>query len=279
MRIRIRHETLYTFDPPAKSVLQTLRMTPRNHEGQHILSWRMDVDADCLLRSSEDSFGNIAQTFSVDGPLSVLRIVAEGDVETSDNAGVIRGGVERFPIEVYLRDTDLTVAGTPLREFASEAARGNEGTLDTLHRLMTSVHDTIKVEHAAKPYEMAAANAVLARKSGAAGDIGHVFASAARFLGIPARIVEGYYMPLLDEEGEAGGHSWAEAFVEGLGWIGFDAAYDVCPQENHVRVAMGLDRLGAAPVRTVRRTGDGTKADVRITLTPRGAQTQSQSQS
>ncbi|MDB5651506.1 MAG: transglutaminase [Hyphomicrobiales bacterium] len=280
MRIRIRHETHYTFDPPAKSTVQTLRMTPRNHEGQHIIGWRMDVDADCLLRASEDSFGNIGHSFSVEGPLTELTIIAEGDVETSDNAGVVRGGVERFPIQVYLRDTDLTLAGTDLRNFATDAARGNEGTLDTLHRLMTAVHETIKVDHSAKRYELVAANEILGRKSAAAADIGHVFVASARFLGIASRIVEGYYLPLPGEEGEPGGHSWAEAFVEGLGWIGFDAAHDVCPQENHIRVAMGLDRLGAAPARAARLGGDGTNVEVRIDLTPRGVQTsQRQSQS
>ena len=48
-------------------------------------------------------------------------------------------------------------------------------------------------------------------------------------------------------------HAWAEAWVEGLGWIGFDAANDICPDENYVRLATGLDYHFAAPVSGIRR--------------------------
>ena len=51
------------------------------------------------------------------------------------------------------------------------------------------------------------------------------------------------------------GHAWAEADVEGLGWVGFDPANGICPTEGHVRVAVGLDYLGAAPVRGTRQGG------------------------
>jgi transglutaminase-like putative cysteine protease len=40
--------------------------------------------------------------------------------------------------------------------------------------------------------------------------------------------------------------------VPRLGWVGFDTANCVCPAEAHVRVAVGLDALGAAPVRGTR---------------------------
>ncbi len=46
-------------------------------------------------------------------------------------------------------------------------------------------------------------------------------------------------------------HAWSEVFVGGLGWTGFDAAHDICPQDAHVRVATGLDALAAAAVRGV----------------------------
>ena len=46
-------------------------------------------------------------------------------------------------------------------------------------------------------------------------------------------------------------HAWAEAFDDGLGWIGFDAQYQLCPTERYVRLAVGLDAETALPVRTV----------------------------
>jgi transglutaminase-like putative cysteine protease len=74
-----------------------------------------------------------------------------------------------------------------------------------------------------------------------------VFISAARAMDVPARYVSGYLM--LDEavEQEAT-HAWAEAWVEGLGWVGFDVANQICPDSRYVRVATGRDYRDAAPV-------------------------------
>ena len=72
MRIRIAHRTEYRYDPPATGVIQVLRLTPRNHEGQYVVRWRIDVSADARLNAHEDAFGNLSHVFSADGPFSEL---------------------------------------------------------------------------------------------------------------------------------------------------------------------------------------------------------------
>ena len=37
MRIRISHRTTYRYDTPATGVIQMLRLTPRNHDGQYVV--------------------------------------------------------------------------------------------------------------------------------------------------------------------------------------------------------------------------------------------------
>ena len=49
------------------------------------------------------------------------------------------------------------------------------------------------------------------------------------------------------------GHAWAEAYVDNVGWVGFDPANGIAPAENYVRTAIGLDYREAAPVRGVWR--------------------------
>ncbi len=66
MRIRISHETVYRYDQPAGGVIQTLRLTPRNHAGQYVVDWRIDVSENCELFQHEDAFGNIVHTFDAD---------------------------------------------------------------------------------------------------------------------------------------------------------------------------------------------------------------------
>jgi transglutaminase-like putative cysteine protease len=81
------------------------------------------------------------------------------------------------------------------------------------------------------------------------------------------------------EEQEAG-HAWAEVKVPDVGWIGFDATNGISTGEAHLRVAVGLDYLGAAPIRGSRYGGGSESLAVHIKVdNPTGppfAMTQSQ---
>src|SRR5213079_1652891 len=96
---------------------------------------------------------------------------------------------------------------------------------------------------------------------------------AARSLGIPSRYVTGY---LVTPEGEAStaSHAWAEAFVPDLGWVGFDPTNGICPADGHVRVAVGLDYLSAAPVRGTRSGGGAEALTVMVEVDQAGRQMQ-----
>ena len=96
-----------------------------------------------------------------------------------------------------------------------------------------------------------------ALKRGVCQDLTHVFIAAARSLGIPARYVGGYFHRNDGVIEQDAGHAWAEAFVPELGWVAFDPANGICATDAHVRVAVGLDYLGAAPVRGTRYGGAG----------------------
>ncbi len=99
-----------------------------------------------------------------------------------------------------------------------------------------------------------AAEDVLASARGTPADLSHLFIATARSLSLPARFVSG---DLWQEEATATGAlaAWAEAFIPGLGWVGFDAGDDTCPTDAYVRVASALDQSGAAWVRAADRGG------------------------
>lgn len=273
MRVRIAHETVYRYASPANAVIQTLRLTPRNFEGQHVSNWRIDVDQDCRLEAQEDAFGNLTHTFTAAGPIEALTVRVDGLVETSDNAGVVRGAVERFPPALFLRETDLTRADAAIRAFAETIAEtaGRE-PLPLLHALMEATHSRLAYDRTAEPSE-AAAGVAFSRKRGDERDFAHVFIAAARYLGVPARYVGGYYLGR--PAGEDAAHSWAEAHVDGLGWVAFDATIPACPTKAHIRIATGLDHLSAAPVRSARYGGDGEVASVKVSIDQAARQVQS----
>jgi transglutaminase-like putative cysteine protease len=251
MRIRIAHRNVYNYDPPAAGVIQVLRLTPRNHEGQYVVRWRIDVSADTRLAAHEDAFGNITHVFSADGPISELNVEVDGEVETQNTNGIVRGTVERFGPSLFLRDTTLTQADRAIRDFAQSirAAKGGD-ILAELHTLLDRLYE--EMAHDSDDASGAANSAeAFARKHGPSRDLSHIFIGAAHCLGIPARYVGGYFRGG-DGIAAQAGHAWAEAFIPDLGWIAFDPATGFCPTDAHVRVAIGLDALGAAPVRGMR---------------------------
>ena len=273
MRIRIAHQTRYRYDAPPKGVIQTLRLTPRNHDGQYVINWRIDVSTDCRLDRQEDAFGNISHAFTADGPFTELAVTVEGDVETRDTGGIVRDAIEKFPPALFLRETPLTKPDEAILAFARSVRKETTGTeLDLLHNLLGRVNEIMTFDTDPTHTTTTAAEA-FALKRGVCQDLSHVFVSAARALNIPARYIGGYFYRD-DLVMQDAGHAWAEAFVPDLGWIAFDPTHGICPTESHVRVAAALDYLGAAPVRGTRYGGGGEALGVTIRIEQAAMQSQ-----
>jgi transglutaminase-like putative cysteine protease len=275
MRIHICHKTEYRYDAPPGGVIQTLRLTPRNHEGQYVASWRVEVSADCRLHQQEDAFGNIIHAFTAEGPFTALTVLAEGEVETQATDGLVRGGVERFPPTLFLRETPLTRADAAITSFARTArTEGNKDTLAVLHLLLEGLGKEIAYDTDPTNPGTTAVEAFAMRR-GVCQDLTHIFIAAARTLDIPARYVGGYFRREDGVIAGEAGHAWAEAFVPDLGWVAFDPTNGICTTEGHVRVAVGLDYLGASPVRGTRYGGGAEAMEVVTKVDQAGHQVQS----
>ena len=92
MRIRISHQTRYLYDSPARSVLQLLRVTPRDCGSQHVVAWRVEPSTEGHLRPFEDAFGNRCHQFSPDHPVDDLtlagRVGREGHLVVPHEPGL-----------------------------------------------------------------------------------------------------------------------------------------------------------------------------------------------
>ena len=266
MRLRIRHETAYRYLTPANRAIQVLRLTPRGHDSQFVVNWRIDVDHDCRLDTTVDPFGNTVNSFTVEGPLDGLVITAEGEVETQDAHGIVTGQVERMPPAVFLRDTMLTEADEAIRHLADEAAaRGGSDHVKVMHEIMNGIRARMRFEIDATDSGTTATEAY-AHGRGVCQDFAHVLVAAARHLGVPARYVGGYlYQPDM-AKGQDAGHAWTEALIPDLGWVAFDPANGISATDAYVRVAVGLDYLGAAPVRGTQYGGGGESLSVHVLI-------------
>jgi len=263
MRIRISHAISYVYAEPARHITQILRLTPRDHDGQHVMSWRIEPTIDGRLRATQDPFGNVVHTFSADGPIADMAIQVEGLIETTDLAGIVRGVTERVPVEVFRRDTLLTMPDAALTAFAEDVTRAAETPLSKMHALMEALHETLPCIETGQRTGLGAAAAFAAGES-IPQDLAHVFMTCARHLDVPARYVSGYVAQSDTLPHANGAHAWAEVHLDDYGWIGFDPANGLCPIDTHVRVAAGLDFADAAPVRGARKGGDGEALAVRV---------------
>jgi transglutaminase-like putative cysteine protease len=275
MRIRISHATTYHYDAPPKSVTQVLRLTPRNHDGQYVCNWRIDLSQDCTMHQRDGAFGNVSHSFTAEGPFDQLTVTVDGEVDTQDTNGIVKGAVERFPPALYLRDSPLTEADPAIVAFADDARdKAGPDQLNLMHALMLAINETMEFDVDPTEVTTTAAEA-FALKRGVCQDATHIFLAAARHLGIPSRYVSGHFYREDDQSVQEAGHAWAESYIEKLGWVGFDPTNGISPTEAHVRVAIGLDYLGAAPVRGTRYGGGGETLKVAVLV--RQASWQSQS--
>lgn len=277
MHLAIDHITRYTYSQPAAGIVQLLRLTPQEADCQQVVQWRIDIDADGHMSAFTDVHGNLCHMFYADRPVESITIEVRGTVITGDCAGMVRGTAERLPPLVYRRQTALTTITPAIAGFAEQHRRADR--LDTLHTLMLGVRDRMVFKPGVTE-AVTDADTAFGLGHGVCQDLAQIFIAAARHLGFPARYVSGHYAVADHPEQEAS-HAWAEAHIDDLGWIAFDPTHGVCATEGHVRVAIGLDSLEAAPVRGSRRGGglESLAVGVHGRETARGRKASSQSQS
>jgi transglutaminase-like putative cysteine protease len=138
--------------------------------------------------------------------------------------------------------------------------------------MMGAIRDRVDYRVGATSAATTASEALTAGE-GVCQDHAHIFIAACRAADVPARYVTGYLlMSDAAPETHDAHHAWAEAWVEGLGWIGFDVANRICPTDHYVRMATALDAYYAAPVRGTRRGGEAERLEVAVLVQQASAQ-------
>ena len=257
MRLKILHTTTYAFERPVSYGLQQLRLIPKSRHGQDVINWRMSVEGGTPETEFTDHHNNTVSLISFDPEASAIVVHCEGEVETSDLAGVVGKHGGFVPLWLFQRSTNLTRAGANVRGLAKGLKDEFDNELERLHALSARILQDVKYEIGTTHATTTAEEAV-EQGAGVCQDHAHIFVAAARALGTPARYVSGYLM-MEDRVHQDASHAWAEAHIEGIGWVGFDVSNGISPDERYVRVATGLDYTEAAPVSGV-RYGSGTES-------------------
>ena len=146
--------------------------------------------------------------------------------------------------------------------------------LNLLHHMLERLHDDDGLRHRSHPRRDHGRRSLRAQARGLSGSHPYLHRGRAQPRRFPPRYVGGYFHRDDGVDEQEAGHAWAEAFVPELGWVAFDAANGLCATDAHVRVAVGLDYLGAAPLRGTRYGGGGEVMSVKVRVDQASQQTQ-----
>lgn len=246
MRLSISHTTSYRFAEPVAHGLQRMRLTPKETQGQKILDWGMSYQGAHEQFSYDDQNYNHVTLVSVEEGTKEVVVTCAGTVDTEDNAGVIGRHAGHLPLWSFLSQTELTRPGPRIKQLIASVERSQGGMVPTLHNLSAVIREKVDYGTGETGVDTTAEEAVGAGW-GVCQDHAHIFIAAARSLDIPARYVSGYLM-MNDRIDQEATHAWAEAWVHGLGWVGFDISNQISPDPRYVRVATGRDYRDAAPI-------------------------------
>jgi transglutaminase-like putative cysteine protease len=278
MRFQIAHASAYAFSRPVYLEPHTIRLRPRSDGSQRLTRFTLEIvpppvgQTDCL-----DLEGNSVVQAWFSGLTDSLRITARSEVETlrenpfdfslgdpsfdrlpMEYADELRAGLAPYRSRDHADDAVVRFASI----VADETGRRPLPFLVALNRrIFQECRATTRDEGAPQP-----PGATLAARQGACRDLAVLFVEACRVLGFGARFVSGYHEGDPDQE-RRDLHAWAEVYLPGAGWRGYDPTLALTVADRHVAVAAGMRPERAAPIAgTFRGTGVSARLEADIQL-------------
>jgi transglutaminase-like putative cysteine protease len=285
MKLRVVHRTVYRYGDPATTSHHEARLTPRQSEVQRTITHELDFSPGPATRRARlDYFGNRTNYFGLIEPHRKLEVTATSLVETS---------------QVYLPEFELTPAwervaerlrldlrgdvlqatqmrfGSPLvprleslRDYAAPSFSPQCPVLVGVRHLMGRIHSDFAYDPGATDLSTPLATVMQLRR-GVCQDFAHAMAGCLRSLGLAARYTSGYLrthpppgQPRLI--GADASHAWVAVWVPDHGWVDFDPTNNLCPDQEHITLAVGRDFSDVTPLRGVILGGGRHQLEVSV---------------
>ncbi|MGB1562832.1 MAG: transglutaminase family protein [Sinimarinibacterium flocculans] len=270
-RYRIVHNTYYNFAAPVELGPHTLRLRPREGHDLRIEASTLEIDPPATLQWHRDAESNSVATARFSGRSAKLAILSELIVQqfpppTTDPCGATFSdtAVDEAVLSPYLGvvvDSQLTGWLPPTPRPATSAQ--SHAVLETLCRRVQQVlHYRVRDE----PGVQSVAE-TLQSGSGSCRDFAHLFIEAARSWGYAARFVSGYLHAAPSPDHFGATHAWAEVYVVGCGWCGFDPTLGRASGPEHFPVSVARLPESVPPVAGSITGPAGTTMDVGVWVT------------
>jgi transglutaminase-like putative cysteine protease len=248
---RVQHESSYRYDVPVQLGTHSLRLTPRASAGR-IISREIVVEPVPIERTeTTDAFDNHVTRLVFSGSTQVLRVESRFELDTWAPPA-LAPLAERLPLA---RPHDASLGAyldASVHPSVEQLARGialdvHGEPLAFLDRLTRTLHERID-RHVRPSGNAREAHETLAIGSGACRDLTVLFLTACRCQGLAARFVSGYQAQAQTPDGQRHLHAWAEVFLPGTGFRGWDPMHGVRVNDGHVPLCAAPEQAATMPI-------------------------------
>jgi len=279
-RFKILHRTYYNFSALVQLGPHSLRLRPREGHELRIQSSALDISPPATLRWQRDVEDNSVAIATFTEPARQLAIKSE----------VVIQQFNQDPLDFLLEDfaANYPFAYTPedwvlLSSYAECFGRTQPGpladwvaslwspgeqiqTYGLLQRLNDRIHQTMNYQLREEP-GVQSANETLTRRSGSCRDFAVLFMETARCLGLASRFVSGYLHAPPSPGNFGATHAWAEIYLPGAGWKGFDPTIGKMAGADHIAVAVSRLPDSVPPVAGTFTGPPGSSLNVGVWVT------------
>ena len=279
MKINVTHSTVYRYDFPVYLEPHIFRLRPRENSAQRLLAFDLRIaplpagTTECL-----DQDGTLALNAWFNAPTSELRVESRFTVQMlRENPFDYLLASEALQLPLWYAEP-LCAALSPYRndglvaesvkQYAKSTAFAVQwNTLSFLTSLSRQIFQTCR--QVTRPYGPPwTSDRTLGLQEGSCRDLAVLFCDACRAMGIAARFVSGYECAAANNSmnNDSYMHAWAEVYLPGIGWRGYDPARGLAVSNQHIAVAAGFDSDLAAPVAGWYSGGSGSRMEATLSL-------------
>ncbi|WP_405604976.1 DUF2126 domain-containing protein [Polaribacter sp. Asnod1-A03] len=269
LKVVISHKTKYIYDRSVNLSPHIFRLRPAPHSRTPIESYSLNIEPkEHFFNWQQDPFGNYLARVVFPEKTTELSVEVEiiADLKTINPFDFfVEESAEEFPFEYsdvlkkeLIPYLEVTEKGKLIDEFIKTIDFTPRKTIYFLIDINQKIYEFLNYNIRMEP-GVQTCEETLGKKTGSCRDFAWLFVQTLRHLGFGARFVSGYLVQLKSDEKSLDGpsgpeedftdlHAWAEVYIPGAGWIGFDATSGLLAGEGHIPLACTPTFESAAPV-------------------------------